>query len=121
MSSNEVYIGWSSGATLLAQVDVTPMGTIHTSALGTGEVGTYAFLGSTNTTAVAPGSTKAGSSLRYAGVLGGSSFANSIPSTRGMSGGTTTPSGTWRCMGRDGSFTVTEDAGYGATLWLRIA
>jgi hypothetical protein len=70
---------------------------------GAGGLGSYALLQSTNTTAVAPGGTKAGSNLAY-------SDANGIASG--------TPAGTWRCMGRDNSFTV---GGYSATLWLRIA
>lgn len=84
-----------------------------------GAVGTYAFLGSSNQTAVNPGNTKAGAQLKYAGVLSGASFANNNPAASVVhSGGATTPAGTWQCMGRDGSAGTPY---YGATLWLRIA
>lgn len=86
--------------------------------LTAGAVGTYALLGSTNTVAVAVGSTKAGSNLRYMGMLATASFTNPTPAAAGnYSGNGGTPAGTWQCMGRDGS----SGAAYGATLWLRIA
>jgi hypothetical protein len=97
----------------------------RTSAADVGAVGTYAFLGSTNLTAVAPGSTKAGSSLRYASVLKTTStWSGTTPDAAYGIGTTTTPSGTWRCMGIDGSGSYgTPDVTncWGATLWLRIA
>jgi len=90
----------------------------------TGAVGTYAFLGETTTTVTEPGGTRAGSGLRYAGVYKG----NVTWSTNGGTfvygtGSSSTPAGTWRCMGRSfGALSGGEDpAFYGATLWLRIA
>jgi len=51
---------------------------------GVGEIGTYALLKSAGFSDISPGATTAGSGLRYS-----------------TAGGTisTTPSGTWRCMG----------------------
>jgi hypothetical protein len=89
-----------------------------------GAVGTYAFLGSTNTTATTPGLTKAGSSLRYAGIYRSNSTWNGgTTNSVGSKAVTTAPAGTWMCMGHDGSSPVSgeDSAHYGATLWLRIA
>jgi len=54
-----------------------------------GDIGTYAFMQQANTsnTAYSPGSTLAGSSLRYSDATGRTH--------------STTPSGSWRCMGYD--------------------
>lgn len=82
-----------------------------------GAVGTYAWLGDTGSTGYAPGETAAGSSLRYASIRGGSSFANDIPSAGTFGGGTDTPAGTWRCMGKGNA----GAAAFRATLWLRIS
>ena len=95
--------------------------TFSASAPTIGSVGSYAFLGSTNTTGVAAGSTKAGSNLRYAGlntspVNWGSSPNGSI----GPAGSTTAPAGTWMAMGTDGSNPGSCcDPNYGATVWVR--
>jgi hypothetical protein len=96
----------------------------RTSELTLGAVGTYAFLGSTTLTNVSPGSTKAGSALRYAGMLRSQAWSSTASVSALSVGTTTTPTGTWRCMGRDGSgsYGVSEPENYyGATLWLRIA
>jgi len=83
-----------------------------------GSVGSYALLGSTNTTAVSAGGTKAGSSLRYIGLSQSpldwtnSGGINSV-------GTTTAPSGTWQAMGRDSSQFDACGSTYGATLWVR--
>lgn len=82
-----------------------------------GAIGTYAFLGSTSTTATAAGSTKAGSSLRYAGIRSGNSFTGDTPAATEFAGNGGTPAGTWQCMGIDRS----ASSRYGATLWLRIS
>lgn len=84
-----------------------------------GSIGSYAFLGETSTTATAPGGTRAGSGLRYAGISKGQSWAVSSAISLGA-GSTTTPAGTWICMGRSIGQSV-ETTYYGATLWLRIA
>lgn len=66
-----------------------------------GAVGTYAFLNPVVGGIYEPGSTSAGSNLRYAGINSGADLV----------GGTA--EGTWRCMGR-------STAAY-ASLWLRIS
>lgn len=89
-----------------------------------GAVGTYAFLGSTNTTSVTPGSTKAGSALRYAGIYRDNTAWNGgATSSVGSKAVTTAPAGTWMCMGYDGSSPIAGESNqhFGATLWLRIA
>lgn len=85
-----------------------------------GAIGTYAFLGSAGGSSASQGQTKAGSQLRYAGILttntGG--FNNQYPAASFFVGNINTPlTGTWRCMGRD--LTV-GDAQWGASLYLRI-
>ena len=70
---------------------------------GVGEIGTYALLKSAGFSDISPGATTAGSGLRYS-----------------TAGGTisTTPSGTWRCMGFvDISGANPDDT----TVFLRIA
>lgn len=70
-----------------------------------GDVGSYAFLSVTVTTSSVtynPGDTEAGSNLKYSGTGSSSS---------------TSPSGTWRCMGY---MQVAEFSTVG-TLWLRIS
>lgn len=94
-----------------------------TAGLGTGAVGTYAFLKSTSTGVQNPGSTRAGSGLDYAGALNIDAwrtyeYINNLWTS-------TSPSGTWRCMGY-GSYNLafpyksTISAG-SSTLWLRIS
>ncbi len=92
-----------------------------TAGASVGAVGTYAFLGSTSFTATAAGSTKAGSSLRYAGARATSSFSNDLPTGNVPVGNGGTPSGTWRAMGRDFSNSSGDGDFYGVTLWLRIS
>jgi hypothetical protein len=86
-----------------------------------GAVGTYAMLGSTNTTEYAAGATLAGSLLRYCGLAGNTSWSNNLvpesTSAYGVGNGGT-PSGTWRVMGR---ISVSGFGIYGATLCLRIS
>ena len=84
----------------------------RTATAGVGAVGTYAFLQSTNGTALSPGQTKAGSNLAYAGL-----FTEDGDSARVYS--ETAPAGTWRAMGRDPS--QGSPARRGITLWLRIS
>jgi hypothetical protein len=76
-----------------------------------GAVGTYAFMKKTDTGSYNPGATIAGSKLQYAGVgeeVSGTGFAILT---------STSPSGTWRCMG----YAPLNMSYYVATLWLRIA
>ncbi len=76
-----------------------------TAGASAGAVGTYAFLFDINNGTLNPGNTRAGSSLRYASAGLGSS---------------STPSGTWRCMGF--SFRDAYSAQpISTTVWLRIS
>lgn len=77
-----------------------------------GAVGTYAFLMRTTATISSPGDTVAGSSLDYCGVY---EFLSSTESDSVLNDVSTSPSGTWRCMGTTGFLERT------ATLWLRIS
>ena len=107
MATNEVRIGFDGGAAILAQVDTTPFGTLHTSGLSTGAVGTYAML-RLNDDAVTlnPGDTRAGSSLRYSNAAGATGGA--------------APSGTWRLNG--GPVVGASAGGSGSVaIWLRIS
>lgn len=83
--------------------------------LSTGEVGTYAFLG-TNTlnSSIAVGSTYAGSSLYYTGVNNETTTGNNFAYTGG-NGGTAT--GTWKAMGH----CVARSDRKPSTLFLRIS
>jgi len=87
-----------------------------TSGASLGAVGTYAFLAApfgTNLT-VNPGSTVAGSSVRYAGAV-----ASSSPGGTGITG--TAPSGTWRAMGYLNAVTTCCTAYTFGTVFLRIS
>lgn len=122
--ANSVKIGWN-GSALALEVDNTNFGAVWpidanvsttkvlsaTAGSNVGAVGTYAFLGVPYGTFIVygPGSTGAGSNLRYSG---GNGFTQSG-----------TPSGTWRCMG----YAVYTSDGYGGyaiatpSLFLRIS
>ena len=82
-----------------------------------GAVGTYAYLIATTTSiGVTPGTSYAGSGLRYS-----AQSSNSITSSSGYSVGHnqgTAPSGTWRAMG---GRTATATYKYVATLYLRVS
>jgi hypothetical protein len=82
-----------------------------------GAVGTYAYLiATTSSIGVTPGSTYAGSGLRYS-----AQSSNSITSSSGYSVGHnegTAPAGTWRAMG---GRTATATYKYVATLYVRIS
>jgi hypothetical protein len=79
-----------------------------------GAVGTYAFLFDTVAQTTTPGSTRAGSSLRYAGSSAGSN--NSAES--GVAA-----SGTWRVMGGSGYLggSPSTNAATRTSVWLRIS
>ena len=82
-----------------------------TAGLALNTVGTYAFLGnSSGGSNVSPGSTTAGSNLRYVSMT---RFSNATQFL--FSGGS--PSGTWRCMG---NYDI-SGRDFAATLWLRIS
>jgi hypothetical protein len=86
-----------------------------------GAVGTYAWLGSTNTTATAAGGTKAGSNLRYASIVAVQSGFTQTTLAAAVAGtNTNNVAGTWQAMGRDASGQQFQcAAGYGYTLWVR--
>jgi hypothetical protein len=97
-----------------------------TAAAAVGAVGSYAFLAPPSPTGFVsnfyfPGTTVAGSNLRYAGV-GYDKYGSYSPAVPNISTDST-PSGTWRCMGF--SIASSNDAigtrGYHASLFLRIS
>jgi hypothetical protein len=89
----------------------------RTSQANTGDIGTYAFLYHTTAVQQTPGSTVAGSSLRY---------ANAYTDGNSLDGyGTVAATGTWRCMGHTAVFgginVNLSDTQLRITLWLRIS
>jgi hypothetical protein len=82
--------------------------------LGVGAVGTYAFLYNTAAGTLAPGSTRAGSGLRYTAV---GSITPNFNNTEFSINLGATPSGTWRLMGAQVARTLYEFS----SVWLRIA
>lgn len=87
--------------------------------LAVGSIGSYALLWNNNTGADTPGTTVAGSTLRYANAFTYISGTN----TQFVGYGGTAPAGTWRCMGHTG---VNNGGAYvfnlsNITLWLRIS
>ena len=108
------------GATGISTTPTTEQVLNATAGAAVGAVGTYAFLGETDSnTLTNPGGTRAGSALRYAGFTGNASFANQFTAVSSATGINTAPAGTWRCMGmsRNDAF----DGRFPATLWLRIS
>lgn len=89
----------------------------RTAGAAVGAVGTYAWLGETNAVATAPGGTRAGSSLRYVGISSDQPWTL-FSSNLFVPPHTSTPSGTWRCMGH--ALSTNADR-FPATLWLRIS
>ena len=95
----------------------------RTAAASAGAVGTYAFLGVDNSNQSNTfGQTRAGSSLFPAGIRADNAgFGFNGTRTSGSVGGENSArAGTWRCMGVVRS-TVLGNAGFGASLWLRIS
>lgn len=118
MGTNTINIGWNGAGQLLAQVDGTQLGVIHTSQANADSVGSYMFASTDSD--VNFGQLIAGSQLRptsasWRQVIGGGNelqLAQSGP--RG---------GTWRCMGQGDSFNTLagQQTMFGATLFLRVA
>ena len=75
-----------------------------TSSTTTGAVGTYAFLVNKTDFTSDQSSTKAGSNFYYASASGSNRSSSS-------------PSGTWRCMG----YSTNEGSSYATTVWVRIS
>ena len=94
-----------------------------------GAVGTYAFLGTTNTSSYGPGATIAGSNLRYAAVhrtnptVTNTSWASTlnVNLTSRFTSIPSAPAGTWMSMGNANYSSTSENAYRPATLWLRIS
>jgi len=115
------YLGWETPHPMQLEAD-TNLGYLFGNlmmhvGLGVGAVGTYAYLiATTANIGVTPGSTYAGSGLRYS-----AQSTNSNTSNSGYSVGHTYssgPSGTWRAMsGR----IATTSYSYVATLYMRIS
>lgn len=76
---------------------------LRTAGLNTGDVGSYALLQYSVVASLAPGATVAGSNLLYSNVDAGASA--------------TSPSGTWRLMGRVDASSVRART----SIWLRIS
>jgi hypothetical protein len=91
----------------------------NASGLAVGAVGSYALLWSNDTTAETPGSTVAGSNLRYSNTY---TFISGL-NTQIIGYGPTAPAGTWRCMGHTSVSGGTAQAisATNVTLWLRIS
>jgi len=101
----------SSAAPTTAQVGTATAG------LAVGDVGSYALLWHNTTAAETPGTTVAGSTLRY-----GSTFTDATNPLVGY--GPTAPAGTWRCMGHtavQGGSTAYAFTIANVTVWLRIS
>ena len=104
---------WTSVAPVTA-APTTDQVLTATAGASAGAVGTYAFLARVNIAAnTSPGSTSAGSNLRYA-ATGNTSVGAQITGSA--------PAGTWRAMGF-GVGAVSANCGvyYSGTLWLRIS
>lgn len=91
-----------------------------------GDVGTYAFAATANTTAADSfGATRAGSGLFPIGLRGHLGYTlgdDTTPATISDFGGNGSAlSGTWRCMGLKPARIVNNAAAREATLWLRIS
>lgn len=124
--SYPTLMGWNGSNTYGVRVDVAryaeSAGSAPASIPNAGGVGSYAFLyvsaGISSYTAYnwGAGTTRAGSSLRYAG--------STLTNTQGGVMGITPPnvSGTWRLMGAAGYYTTsTLRYDYRASVWLRIS
>ena len=86
----------------ISNVSITLDASINANA-SVGDVGTYAFLQQANTnSAVNPGSTAAGSTLRYSDATGR------------MSGNPSGPDGNWRCMGYDSGAALANTSNTGS-------
>ena len=86
----------------ISNVSITLDASINANA-SVGDVGTYAFLQQANTnSAVNPGATAAGSTLRYSDATGR------------MSGNPSGPNGSWRCMGYDSGAALANSSNTGS-------
>ena len=86
----------------ISNVSITLDASINANA-SVGDVGTYAFLQQANTnSAVNPGATAAGSTLRYSDATGR------------MSGNPAGPNGSWRCMGYDSGAALANTSNTGS-------
>lgn len=120
LNSSGVQFPDGTTQTTAAGVPTTAQVLSATAAANTGDVGSYAWLGSTGTTSINPGSTYAGSGLRYAGLSKVSSWSLGA-SSNSAAGGSSTPAGTWRAMGYGYGAVAACTNYYGATLCLRIS
>ena len=92
----------------------------RTAGASVGAVGTYAFLGrNAINSSFAPGSTTAGSNLRYVGIVVFNQIWSSSATIieKPAISFNNTPSGTWRCMGHAAATSNTA----AASVWLRIS
>ncbi|MGR3525057.1 MAG: hypothetical protein ACU0CT_03545 [Paracoccaceae bacterium] len=119
-AGNKVRFGWNGADALLAQVDSTALGVVHTSNLSAGAIGTYTLARRMTASDLAFGATVAGSDLRPISALYRMNVASS--GNNEFSTGAAL-SGTWRCMGALDTVQVIGGISemYGATLFMRIA
>ena len=98
----QIIVDGNQRISSISNVSITLDASINANA-SVGDVGTYAFLQQANTnSAVNPGATAAGSTLRYSDATGR------------MSGNPSGPNGSWRCMGYDSGAALANTSNTGS-------
>ena len=104
-AAGSVTIAASGGGTVTSITAGTGLsgGTITTSGTislvtTSGAIGTYGFFQYNGTGTIAPGSTTAGSNLKYAGIATGGTSGATLQNA--VTAAATSPSGTWQSMGQ---------------------
>ena len=98
----QIVVDGNQRISSISNVSITLDASINANA-SVGDVGTYAFLQQANTnSAVNPGATAAGSTLRYSDATGR------------MSGNPSGPNGSWRCMGYDSGAALANTSNTGS-------
>jgi hypothetical protein len=124
-TSGQVLTSGGAGAavswTTISSTPTTAQVGTASAGFAVGDLGTYAYLGSTTSNAsYTPGTNVSGSILRYAGDAAQASFNNADASGNAPTGGTTTPSGTWKSMGQAIPNTANSRP-FGSSIFLRIS
>jgi hypothetical protein len=112
-----------STASIAASAPSTAQVLSATAGATAGDIGTYAFLGQTDTTSRTFGATLAGSSLRTASIAAGANWNSGTDGVQARTGAlnSSSVSGTWRLMGNNRVFDSGCTTFYPACLWLRIS
>ena len=98
----QIIVDGNQRISSISNVSITLDASINANA-SVGDVGTYAFLQQANTnSAVNPGATAAGSTLRYSDATGR------------MAGNPSGPNGSWRCMGYDSGAALANTSNTGS-------